>query len=85
MPSLGDFYLPIDADVSAMPVTTASQIQDFIRFDLTNDIIIIFEPNVSALMHPSNIMAAISAPSLMRNNSNKLVITSVKANTMLTI
>jgi hypothetical protein len=65
-----------------MPIATSSQTKNFIRLNLSDDVIIEAHPLVTRLMDPGYIMATLGRSSFMSNHSDKLVISSIKTLSM---
>ena len=75
----GNLELAVEAEVSSVPVATASQCQDIVSLHNSNNIIIALQPVVSRGVHPSNVMTTICGSSLVRHDTDQLVVSGVEA------
>ena len=68
-----------------MPVTAASKSQDVVSLNCCDDVIVTLEPIISTCMDPSDVVAAFCGTSLMCDNSDQLIVTSVESQAMVSV
>lgn len=74
-----NFELSVEADVGSVPIATASQCQDVVCLDCCHDIVIALKPVIATGVHPANVMTAVSRASLVRHDTNKLIVSRVQS------
>lgn len=65
-----------------MPVTTSSQGEDIVSLHDRHDVIVALEPVVATGVDPADVMATVGRATFVGNNTNELVVSSVKAHAM---
>jgi hypothetical protein len=65
-----------------VPITTTLKSQNFVNFDISDNIIVILVPVVACLVHPPYIMPTISRPALMGHHTYQLVVASIEAHSV---